>query len=123
MRKEHGVLWQRYLKSAPQNPQLFQLKLLSTKRTFLMQKIADEFNNFFTKIGTDLANKISNASKRFDSYITKVNTSMGSQLLSINELKDAFFLLKINKSPGHDGMSFNVIKIYFGKLYATKVDY
>ena len=60
--------------------------------------MADEFSKFFTNIVTDLANKIPNASKRFDSYITKVNTSMKSQPL--NELKDAFFLLKINKSPG-----------------------
>ena len=77
-------------------------------------KIVDEFNKFFTNIGTDLANKIPNASKRFDSYITKVNTSMESQPLSINELKDAFLSLKINKSSGHDGVSFNVIRKCFG---------
>ena len=41
---------------------------------------------------------------------------MESQPLSINELKDAFFSLKINKSPGHDGVSFNVIKKCFGEL-------
>ena len=34
-------------------------------------KIADEFNKFFTNIGTDLANKIPNVAKAFDSYITK----------------------------------------------------
>ena len=56
------------------------------------------------------------ASKRFDFYITKVNTSMESQPLSINELKNAFFSLNINKSPGHDGVSFNVIKKCFGEL-------
>ena len=51
-----------------------------------------------------------------DFYITKVNTSIESQPLSINELKDVFFSLKINKSPGHDGVSFNVIKKCFGEL-------
>ena len=75
-------------------------------------KMADEFNRFFTNIGTDLANKIPNRSKPFDSYIPKANTSMESQPLLINELKDAFFSLKINKSPGHDGVSFNVIKMF-----------
>ena len=40
---------------------------------------------------------------------------MESHPLSINELKDAFFSIKINKSPGHDGVSFNVIKKYFGE--------
>ena len=77
------------------------------------KKIANEFNKIFTNIATDLANKIPNASKRFDSYITNVNTNIDSQPLSINELKDAFFSLKINKSPGHDRVSFNVIKKMF----------
>ena len=67
-------------------------------------------NKLFTNIGTDLVNKIPNASKRFDSDTTKGNTSMESQPLSINKLKDAFFSLKINKSSGHAGVSFNVIK-------------
>ena len=82
----------------------------------MIQEIADEFNKFFTNIGTDLANNIPNASKRFDFYITKVNTSMESQPLSINELKNAFFSLNINNSPGHDGVSFNAIKKCFGEL-------
>ena len=83
---------------------------------FDTKRVADEFNNFFTNIGTDLANKIPNASERFDFYITKVNTSMESQPLSINELKNSFFSFKINKSPGHDGVSFSVIKKCFGEL-------
>ena len=41
---------------------------------------------------------------------------MEFQPLSINELKDAFFSLKINKSQGLDGVSFNVIKRCFGEL-------
>ena len=41
---------------------------------------------------------------------------MESQPLSIDELKDVFFSLKINKSPGHDGVSFSVIKKCFGEL-------
>ena len=83
---------------------------------FHAAKIADEFDKFFANIGTDLANKIPNASKPFDSYITKASTSMESQPLSINELKDAFFSLKINEIPGHDEVNFNVIKNYFGEL-------
>ena len=47
--------------------------------SFDTKKIADEFNKFFTNIGADLANKIPNASKRFDFYIIKVDTSMESQ--------------------------------------------
>ena len=39
---------------------------------------------------------------------------MDSKPLSINELKDAFFSLKINKSLGVDDVSFNIIKKCFG---------
>ena len=41
---------------------------------------------------------------------------MSSQSLSANELKDAFFSLKTNKSPGADEINFNVIKHCFGEL-------
>ena len=42
------------------------------------EKIADELNKLFINIGTDMANKIPNASNPFDSYITEVNTSIES---------------------------------------------
>ena len=37
-------------------------------------------------------------------------------VISINELKDAFFSLKINKNPGYDNISFNVVKKCFEVL-------
>ena len=37
--------------------------------------------------------------------------------VSLNELKGAFFSLQINKSPGYDGISFNVVKECFGSLH------
>ena len=36
--------------------------------------------------------------------------------MSVYELKDAFFSLKINKSSGVDDVSFNIIKKFFGVL-------
>ena len=54
------------------------------------------------------------SSKTFETYINKVNVIMDSKPLSINELKDAFFSLKINKSSGVEDVSFNIIKKYFG---------
>ena len=36
--------------------------------------------------------------------------------ISINELRDAFLSLKLNKSPGYDKISFNVIKKCFSDL-------
>ena len=44
---------------------------------------------------------------------------MDFEPLSTNELKDASFLLKINKSSGVDDVSFNIIKKCFGVLCKT----
>ena len=35
----------------------------------------------------------------------------------VNELKEAFFTLKINKSSGYDDINFNIVKRCFGALY------
>ena len=79
-------------------------------------KIANEFTSFFTNIGRKLASKIPNASKTFESYISKPDSIMKTKQLSMNELKDDFFSLKINKSLGYDDISFNVLKKCFGSL-------
>ena len=83
---------------------------------FDKRKIANEFNAFFTNIGSKLARKIPNASTTFESYINKPDSIMKTKQLSMNELKDAFFSLKINKSPGYDDISFNVAKKCFSSL-------
>ena len=54
--------------------------------------IANEFNNFFTDIGLKLAKKIPESSQSFESYMKEVNSEMEDKPLSINELKDGFFL-------------------------------
>ena len=41
---------------------------------------------------------------------------MKTKQISMNELKDPFFSLKINKSPGYDEISFNVAKKCFSSL-------
>ena len=61
-------------------------------------KIADAFNDFFTNIGQRLDSQIPKSSKTFETCINKVNAIMVSKPLPINELKDAFFLLKIKKA-------------------------
>ena len=83
---------------------------------FDKRKIANEFNAFFTNIGSKLASKIPNASTTFESYINKPDSIMKTKQLSMNELKDTFFSLKINKSPVYDDISFNVVKKCFSSL-------
>ena len=79
-------------------------------------EIANEFNTFFTNIGAELAKNIPNASRPFESYIKKVDTTMPTNSLTVNEVKETFFLLKINKSYGYDEISFNVIRNCFSEL-------
>ena len=60
---------------------------------------ADERGNEFKKYfvdndnGPSLTKNIPNPSIPFESFLKKVNTTLPSQPLSINELKDAFFSL------------------------------
>ena len=46
MQGKHGVLKKRYLESAPQNPQVFQLITVNKTDIFGAKKITDEFNIF-----------------------------------------------------------------------------
>ena len=52
-----------------------------------------------------------------EGYIKKCNSIQAEHPLGINKLKDAFFLLGINKSPGVDGISFTVLENCFGALH------
>ena len=67
-------------------------------------------------IESNLASKIPNASTTFESYINKPDSVMKTKQLSMNELKDASFSLKMSKSPGYDDISFNVLKKCFSSL-------
>ena len=52
---------------------------------------ANEFNKYFADIGPSLAKNISKPSIPFERFLKRVNTTMPSQVLAANELKDAFF--------------------------------
>ena len=69
---------------------------------------ANEFNNFFTDIGLKHAKKIPEPSLPFESYMKNVSSEMENKLLSINELRDAFFK-DINRSTRQDDISYNVV--------------
>ena len=60
--------------------------------------------------------KYKNYLKHLNHTSINVNVIMDCKTLLINELKDAFFLLKINKSSDVDDVSFNIIKKCFGVL-------
>ena len=81
------------------------------------ESIAESFNKYFTHIGSKLAKDIGTSTKSFNEYIKTHDTTQPEKVISVNELKDAFFSLKINKSTGYDDISFNVVKKCFGVLH------
>ena len=80
-------------------------------------KIAHEFFSFLTNIGKNLPSKIPNSSNSpFQYFVNKSDFVIETKPLSMNELKYAFYSLKINKGPSHGDISYNVIKKCFGSL-------
>ena len=79
--------------------------------------IAENFNKYFTQIRPNLAKGIGTSTKSFNEYIKKHGITQPEKLISVNEFKDVFFSLKINKSAGYDDISFNVVKNCFGVLH------
>ena len=90
--------------------------IVDKKFITLKTEIAKKFNEFFTEIGPSLARKIPTLSKPFEVFLKKASITLPERHLTINELKDAFSSLKINKSTGAYEISFNVIKNCFGEL-------
>ena len=79
------------------------------------------FNDFVTNICQKLLIQIPKPSKISESYIDKINVKVGSKTLSINELKDVFFSLIINKSSGVAGINSMLLKKCFGLLCKTLI--
>ena len=77
--------------------------------------IAENFNKYFSDIGPKLAKNIEVSSIDFRSYIKEHESVQSEGDLTVNEF-EAFFSLKINKSSGYNGISFNVVKNCFGSL-------
>ena len=97
----------------PRKRDLFNKETVNKVDLFDQTKIA---HSFFTNIEKNLASKIPIASTPFEYFINKSEFVMETKALSMNELKDAFYSLKSNKSPGYDNISYNVIKKCLGSL-------
>ena len=63
------------------------------------EKIATEFNQSFANVGAIIAKQIPESENTLASYLVKTSATMQHKSVSINELRDAFFSLKLNKSP------------------------
>ena len=93
-------------------------RIITVNKIYLFDetKIAHDFNSFFTNIGKNLASKIPNASTPFEYFVNKSDFVMETKPLSMNELKDSFYSLKSNRSPGYDNISYNVLKKCYWSL-------
>ena len=69
------------------------------------QKIAKQFNKFFTSVGPTLAGKIPNTEKSFQNILTSHNEKMQFEELNFDEFEEAFKSSKQNKAAGFDDLS------------------
>ena len=97
--------------------------IINNQNIYNKKQIANQFNNFFTNIGPNLASKISTASKCFKSYLKSINSVFECGPLTSKEFEEAFFSLKTNKSAGYDDISFNIIKKAYTHLYLMYFSY
>jgi len=75
------------------------------------QDIANEFNNFFSKIGVTLAEKIPPTAREYNEFLDpKINESMFMLPTNKNEIEEIVKSFNGNKSPGPDDISCKVLK-------------
>ena len=99
------------------NHQSFPKKIKSDGKKITDENlIAKQFSIYFTEIGLKLAKTIQASSLNFASFMENSNSTQAESTLTVNELKEMFFLLKINKSSCYDGISLNVVRSCFGPL-------
>ena len=77
--------------------------------TFDQEKIANEFNKYFTEIVLKLASSIPTSSKDFKQFMNVLKTALQKYTLQDEGLEEAFNSLKPNKSPWFDNMSSSVV--------------
>ena len=98
-------------------PSSFPKKIMYKMKTITdVHLFAKHFKPYFTEIGPNLANKIGKA-MNFEGHTKKCSSIQPEHPLSINKLKNAFFLLDINKSPGVDGIGLMTLRNCFGAFH------
>ena len=95
----------------------FSKKLIIKKAEITDTKtIANSLNNFFVRIGRNLASKIPKSDTNFEAYISKANAKLDENPLTEDEFLEAFKSLRINKAPGFDQIVVNVINQIYNHI-------
>ena len=96
---------------------LFSKKIIIDKVEITETKtIINSFNNFFEKIGPNIASKIPKSDTNFEAYISKANAKLHENPLTEDEFLEAFKSLRINKAPGFDQIVVNVINQIYNHI-------
>ena len=93
-------------------------KKLITKKVEITdpKTIANSLNNFFVRIGRNLASKIPKSDTNFEAYISKANAKLHENPLTEDEFLEAFKSLRINKAPCFDQIVVNVINQIYNHI-------
>ena len=86
------------------------MKVIDGCEIFDQNKIVHGFNKFFRDIGPKLASSIPSSSMDFKDFLRLVSTSLDKYLFQDEELNEAFYSLKANKSPSFDDISSAIVK-------------
>ena len=82
-KKSWNVMKELVGKTRKSEPDLTGWLLINEQAVPGKEKMANEFNNFFTNIGAELGKNIPNASRPFESYIKEVDTTMPTDSLTV----------------------------------------
>ena len=75
--------------------------------------IADEFNKYFTYVGSNLVSKIKSTCKRFEEFIFPVEKKIEYRDHGFEESEKAYNLVKLNKAAEHHDIDSSIIiKVY-----------
>ena len=103
-------------KSRVQNDSFPESLIIANEEITDKKSIAEKFNSFFMNTSTNLAAKIPHSTTNFESYLSSITTISRENCLTEEELKNAFFSLKTNKSPRYDNIHVNVIRNPYNEL-------
>ena len=86
-------------------------------------EIVEEFNNFFSKIGENLASNIQSKSNEFKNYLNDSQPqSIFLTKIKEDEITDQIKHLKNGKSTGHDGINAKFLKLCSPYISPTLAD-
>ena len=73
-------------------------------------EVANSFNNFFSKIGPTLSNKLPNPDYPPESYVKSINAEFHFRTVTESEVLKLLTALKTSKATGHDNIPPKLLK-------------